>query len=172
MELKDEIFEEYSNVIEVKLPAMRVVHYNIISESPEELALATIGSWAKRKGLWDMSSTRIFGYNWPDPKEGEKLYGYEFCITIPDDWTEDDCFPFPVKTLPAGKFGSYRFKFKDMKKAWSMMIGWMGRMRGYDFSSRELGLHWMEETFCHKKVFDDPGDTDMILYIPIIPVVK
>ena len=171
MNTKDEIIDEYTDIVQVDLPEMRVVYYKIISESPEELALATIGSWAKRKGLWDMENTRIFGYNHPDPKEGEKLYGYEFCITIPDDWTESDCFPFPVKTLPAGTFGSYKFKFSSMRDAWKKMIGWMGRTKGYEFSCSGKNLHWREETFCHKKAYDDLGDTDMILYIPMIRIV-
>ncbi len=165
--IKDEIIDEYSDVVEVTLPEMRVVYYKIISESPEDLSFKTISGWAKRVGLLDIDGTRIFGYNWPDPREGEKLYGYEFCITIPDDWSEDECFPFPIKTLHAGRFGTYKFKFKDMRNAWNKMIGWASRRKGGKYCCSDSDLHWREETFTHKKHYEDFGDTDMILYLPM-----
>ena len=111
MESKDKIIEEYTDIVQIELPEMRVVYYKIISESPEELALATIGSWAKRKGLWDMSDTRIFGYNCPDPKDGEKLYGYEFCITLPDDWNPAPDRVHRLHTLNFQTWNSYRRLF-------------------------------------------------------------
>jgi DNA gyrase inhibitor GyrI/predicted transcriptional regulator len=75
----------------VKLPPMRVVSFHVKnSASPETEAWKKLEPWAKPKGLFDAPHTyQIFGFNNPNPTEEDEKYGYEFWVTIPDDFEVD-----------------------------------------------------------------------------------
>jgi hypothetical protein len=74
---------EKENIRIITLPAMRVGSFYAFSSSPETDAWNKAVCWEKSHGNWqEPPTTRIFGFNNPDPSAGSPNYGYEFWLTI------------------------------------------------------------------------------------------
>lgn len=75
----------------VQLPCFRAVSFHVKeSATPEMDAWAQLEAWAKLRGLFDNPTLhQVFGRNNPCPMEQCPLRGYEFWITIPDDYPLD-----------------------------------------------------------------------------------
>ena len=72
----------------VKLEPMKVVSFQVISETPERDAWIMLRNWAKPKGLLsDIEKHPVFGFNNPEPEKDQKEYGYEFWIKVDSDFT-------------------------------------------------------------------------------------
>ena len=76
----------------VQLPAMKVVSFHCEeSESPEIEAKNLLSQWAKPKGLLASPQRhQVYGFNNPNPVKDKKTYGYEFWITIPDNFEVEE----------------------------------------------------------------------------------
>ena len=134
------VTDEFADVELVKVKDMRVAWYRSVGESPEDATWNVLGNWAQRKGLFDVSGTRVFGFNNPCPNRNEPLYGYEFQLTIPDDYTSADSHPFGIKIIPGGNYGQLKFMFSDMGNAWSKMIRWRKMMQDRGHTLDSCGL--------------------------------
>ena len=81
--------ENYPDVKVIKeLPPLKVACYTYFGDEPESHAFEELEKWAKARGIsFSDQSYRIFGYNNPDPSDvdSDETYGYEVCITIPDE---------------------------------------------------------------------------------------
>ncbi len=88
----------------VKLPELRVISFHVKdSESPEQEAWNMLENWAKPKGIFNQPDIhQIYGFNNPDPTKEQPLYGYEFWITINDDFEVDD--ELQVKNFDGGLY--------------------------------------------------------------------
>ena len=67
---------------------MKVACFTYFGDDPEGHAFEGLKEWAKGQGIsFADQSYRIFGYNNPDPSnvDSDETYGYEVCITIPDE---------------------------------------------------------------------------------------
>ena len=86
--------QEISNKILkiIKLPSLKVVSFHVTdSTTPEIEAWGLLEKWAKKKGLLKNPEVhQIFGFNNPDPVKETNKYGYEFWITIPEDFEVED----------------------------------------------------------------------------------
>lgn len=84
--------ENYPDVKVIKeLPPMKVACFTYFGDEPESHAFEEIKKWAKGQGIsFSDQSYRIFGYNNPDPSDvdSDETYGYEYCVTIPDELYE------------------------------------------------------------------------------------
>ncbi|MHA2297456.1 MAG: effector binding domain-containing protein [Candidatus Hodarchaeales archaeon] len=93
----------------VKLPPTKVVSFQAIGKGlgvPEPLSWKKLEEWAKPKGLFDKPGQyQIFGFNNPCPPviNEDTEYGYEFWITIPDDFEVEK--GITVKEFPGGLYG-------------------------------------------------------------------
>jgi len=72
----------------IQLPKFRAVSFHVKeSEEPEKAAWQQLKSWAVPRGMFDNPTIfQIYGRNHPTPTEQQRLRGYEFLITIPDDY--------------------------------------------------------------------------------------
>lgn len=97
--IMEQFFEENSgwvkNYPDIKvikeLPPMKVACFTYFGDDPESHAFEGLKKWAKAKEIsFADQSYRIFGYNNPDPSDvdSDETYGYEVCITIPDELYE------------------------------------------------------------------------------------
>ena len=89
----------------VPLPRMRVVSFHVTnSKTPETEAWKLLEAWAKPKGLFDNPSIhQVYGFNNPDPtKENKGIYGYEYWISIGDEFEVD-----PDQTIKTSNGGLY-----------------------------------------------------------------
>jgi len=84
--------ENYPDVKVIKeLPPLKVACFTYFGDEPETYAFEGLKKWAKDQGIsFADQSYRIFGYNNPDPAnpDSDEIYGYEYCVTIPDELYE------------------------------------------------------------------------------------
>lgn len=88
----------------VKLPKLRVVSFHSKdSKSPEPEAWSKLENWAKPKGMFNRPEIhQIYGFNNPNPTKEQPLYGYEFWITVDDDFEVES--ELTVKTFDGGLY--------------------------------------------------------------------
>ncbi|MHA2096139.1 MAG: effector binding domain-containing protein, partial [Candidatus Hodarchaeales archaeon] len=88
----------------VKLPKLRVVSFHVKeSKSPEGEAESMLEKWAKPKGMFDQPDIhQVYGFNNPDPTKEQPLYGYEFWVTIPDEYEVES--GMTVKSFDGGLY--------------------------------------------------------------------
>ncbi len=81
--------ENYPDIKVIKeLPPMKAACFTYFGDDPETHAFEGLIEWAKAHGIsFADQSYRVFGYNNPDPSnvDSDETYGYEVCVTIPDE---------------------------------------------------------------------------------------
>ncbi|GEM_PF-544570 len=152
--------EEFADVYEIELPPFRVASYRATSSTPEDDAFRVLFAWAKKKGLIEKSETRIFGFNNPNPTEGNPVYGYEFWVMVDDDVVGDDVIQ--IKEFEGGLYGAVDIVFKNMGANWGKLIKWR-KFMGYEYGRHQ----WLEEAKSFRDPPEDFGETKMTLYTPI-----
>ncbi len=158
----------------VTLPEMRVVSFHAMGEflgAPEPKAGEKLYTWAEPLGLYDEPKKhRVFGFNNPDPKYDKGLgkfiinkenpYGYEFWMTIDDDFEVDDSLT--VKTIPEGLFITKScLGVNDLGRVWKELGNWVKESKEYRF-----GPHQCLEENTNPKI-SDGNKIPFILYFPI-----
>lgn len=142
------LLEEYPDIKVLKeLPPMKVAYTCYTGKNPEDGAFRVMAAWVKKQGLrLDGGAHRIFGYNAPDTQPGAEEYGYEVCVTLPEDYSfADDVVK--TKYLTGGKYivchveRSREDIGEDIMRAWQRLNKWIAKSRYvYDGS-----VQWMEE---------------------------
>lgn len=175
----NELIEKYPDIKVIKeLEPMKVACFTCYGKCPEDHAYETLKTWFHENEMsLHESAYRLFGYNNPDPQEGQQEYAYEFCITIPDeiyDTLEDvpaglfeQTYPKVYrKLLPGGKYAvmSIRPKGNDLGEqiaaAWPRLAKWL------DESKYMWGINqYLEEHLGFSADDDHIGGVD--LYISI-----
>jgi DNA gyrase inhibitor GyrI len=94
----------------VQLPPFRAASFHIKeSETPERDAWAQLKAWAQPRGLFDNPTVhQVYGRNNPTPGESSPLRGYEFWVTIPDDYPLDT--DIAEVTFPGGLYAVVQSK--------------------------------------------------------------
>lgn len=122
----------------VQLPRFRAVSFHAKdSETPEEEAWAKLRSWAEPRRLFDNPTLhQVFGRNNPMPIDQPRLRGYEFWITIPDDFAlEGDV---SVVDFPGGLYAVVTSKgIEQMQSNWQKLIDWVQNHQEYTFGYPE-----------------------------------
>ncbi len=158
----------------VTLPEMRVVSFHAMGEflgDPEPKAGAKLYAWANPLGLYDKPDKhRVFGFNNPDPEydreTGEFIvdkdhpYGYEFWMSIPDDFEVDD--EVTVKVIPEGLFVTKNcLGINNLGRVWKELAEWVKESKIYKYGKHQC----LEETTNPRE--PDESKFPFILYFPI-----
>jgi DNA gyrase inhibitor GyrI/DNA-binding transcriptional ArsR family regulator len=107
----------------VKLPKMRVVSFHVKeSKTPEEEAFGLLKAWAEPQGLFKKPAQhQVYGFNNPDPTKEKPTYGYEFWITVGEDFTVDESQS--VKSLEGGLFAVMTCKgVENISTTWGELV--------------------------------------------------
>lgn len=163
-----ELDEKYPDIRVLKnMPPMRVAYYCYYGKEPEDGAFKVITKWLKTSGLnFEKDRLRIFGYNNPSPTSpNQKEYGYEVCVTIPDNYLVQN-EKIHVKTLPGGLYAVQGVNFnvngngEEIVEAWKKFTQWLKE------SNYCLAKHqWLEEHLQFNNDFEFVAGMD--LYMPI-----
>ncbi|UCH32327.1 MAG: GyrI-like domain-containing protein [Candidatus Bathyarchaeota archaeon] len=136
----------------VHLPPMRVLSFHSLGEhlgDPEDKAGREMFAWAKPRGLLDdPKKHQVFGFNNPDPpmnKEGgpepNKPYGYEFWITVDEDFAAES--DMNIKTVDGGMYAVITCRVEspaEIGRAWGSLIQWIQKSEKYTFHPNWKGL--------------------------------
>lgn len=156
---KDTRKDDSINVKFERLLPMRVVSFRVISESPEKDAWKKLRDWAEPKGfLIDFDEYPIYGFNNPNPKPGEKKYGYEFWLKVNSDFkTNEDVI---TKDIPGYLYVvTTCFNLENIGRDWKNLVEWV-KKKGYTI---KYDVH------CLEKHNPDSSIDNLILdlYLPI-----
>ena len=158
----------------VKLPPLRVVSFHAMGTflgDPETKASAELSSWANSKGmLKNPEKHKVYGFNNPDPKydketgdfivNEENPYGYEFWITIDDDFEEEE--NITVKEVPGGLYVvTSCIGVQTLGETWKDLYRWVKESKKYKFGKSQCLEHSKDPTI------SDGLELDFDLYFPI-----
>ena len=156
----------------VQLPPFRAASFHVKeSETPERDAWAQLKAWAKPRGLFDNPTVhQVYGRNNPTPMESRPLRGYEFWITIPDDYPLDT--DIAKVSFPGGLYAVVQSKgIPTMIENYERIFDWIRASliytpdypEGYDFEhapGRELEHHLNPNN-------EDENEILVDVYVPI-----
>ncbi len=95
---------------------MKVAYYQYIGKNPEDKAMGNIVDWARNNSLLKGDKLPLFfGFNNPNPEEGNPVYGFEGWVVIGDADVGKDGL-VGIKTVPGGKYAFMRTKGVEWKK--------------------------------------------------------
>ena len=106
----------------LSLPRLTVAAAHCICEQPEAEADALLTEFIRQTDLLHVKpDARVFGFNHPNPAEGNPVYGYEFQITIPSDLA----VPAPLlkKEMSGGLYAAHAIKMGDFHE-WAALVAW------------------------------------------------
>lgn len=162
-----ELLEKYPDIKILKeIQPMRVAYYCYYGENPEEGAFKVMNDWVLKNNIdLNNSNYRIFGYNAPDGENSKEGYGYEVCITIPDDIVVDDEL-IKVKNLEGGLYAVIAVERDEcigdnIAKGWNRLQKWLEGSK-YVYGGRQ----WLEEHLGFSEQAEHIGGID--LYMPIM----
>ena len=158
--------EGLDNVRIVKLPAMTVAAYCVVSATPEIDCAKVFDPFVLGNNLHNKSGFRSFGFNNPDPSEDSAEYGYETWVTITEDF--DVPAPFTKKHFTGGLFASTSATLNEIGERWTQLYNWCEKSDKYEFDS---SLQWLEElTMDYEEFISEQtpdGEKQLDLLMPI-----
>lgn len=160
--------ENYPDIKVLKeLPPMRVACYRYFGTNPEAHAFEVMTAWIRKNNIrLDKGEHRIFGYNSPDTNMDAKEYGYEVCLTIPEEMKVEDN-QIQVKYLEGGLYAVIGVERgedlgQSIMKGWQRFNQWLKGSK-YSYGNRQ----WLEEHLSFDNNGEHIGGSD--LYMPIMP---
>lgn len=182
-----ELLEKYPDIKVIKsLPEQKAACFTYYGPEPEGHAFEVMKAFAKKMkiSLHD-SSYRVYGYNHPDPSDGEEVYGYEVCVTIPDelyetlpdvpaDFTKGTYDGVKRRILGGGKYAVLSVKRGDdgdvgtnIMLAWKRFLLWMEEAK-YVYGRNQ----YLEEHLGFDEADDHIGGVDLYLSVDTPPVMN
>lgn len=161
-----QMMEQYPEVKVIsKLPDMRVAYYCYYGRSPEDGAFSVMSKWMMdNKNALEKAGYRIFGYNAPDTQPDSDEYGYEVCVTIPQDMKIDDEL-VKSKVIQGGTYAVVSIESHD-NLGENIMSGWQRFTKWLEVSKYVYGeTQWLEEHLGFDSNMEHIGGVD--LYMPI-----
>ncbi|WP_438447814.1 AraC family transcriptional regulator [Gorillibacterium sp. sgz5001074] len=158
--------EKYPEIKVLKeLPPQRVAACRYYGKDPETGAWRGLAKWLKKdSGLHtERDGLRFFGFNNPNPQEGQEEYGYVVWVTLPEDYVERG-EGVRFMTSPGGLYAVMNVKGggEALPAAWKRFGLWLSE------SKYVHGSHlWLEEHLGVNEEFEHLGSID--LYLPIAP---
>lgn len=168
-EIPDEEMDgQYPDIKILKeMPPMRVAYFCYYGKNPEDGAFAAMSRWVLQEKL-DMRSGnyRIFGYNAPDCDPSAEEYGYEVCVTIPEDMEVTD-EKIKTKHLGGGLYAVITIeRTKEEELGEGIMRGWKRFSNWLEGSKYVYGdAQWLEEHLGFDDAFAHTGGVE--LYMPV-----
>lgn len=158
--------EQYPDIKVISdLPDMRVAYYCYYGKNPEDGAFKVMKKWLQK----NMSSLakdnyRIFGYNAPDSDLNADEYGYEVCVTIPQDMVVEDEL-IKTKLLKGGTYAVVSIESND-DIGKSIITGWQRFGKWLEVSKYVYGeAQCLEEYLGFDKNMEHLDSVD--LYMPV-----
>lgn len=151
---------------------MRVAYYQYIGVNPEDKAMGNIVDWARRNNLLKGDGLPLFfGFNNPNPQEGNPVYGFEGWVIIDDEDVESDGL-VGIKTVPGGKYAAMRTKGVEWKK-FDPDGKWM-KENGYEYDKKRQWLegHIHNPDDLGEGSSGEPGWIAFDLCVPVKPMAK
>lgn len=175
-----EYADKYPDIKVIReLPAMPAACFTYYGDAPEDHAFAVLKEWAwKHRVHFHGQGYRVFGYNHPDPQNENETYGYEVCVTIPQelyDQLEDVPAGFERGTydgvkrriISGGRYAVMSVRRREdaglgeeIYKAWRRFVPWLKESR-YTWGSGQ----YLEEHLDFDQEDRHVGGVD--LYVPI-----
>ncbi|HPE69481.1 MAG TPA: AraC family transcriptional regulator [Thermotogota bacterium] len=154
------LLKKYPDIRIVKqLGPFRVAYYRAMGKNPEMEANRVMLEWAKKRGLLkENSTTRIFGFNNPNPQPGKEEYGYEVWVTLKDNVESGD-ERISFKEFAGGRYALLTTTVAEVGNAWKRFSQWL------QDSKYEPGTHqWLEEMISFN---ENENDIALTLYMPL-----
>lgn len=162
-----EVAEQYPDIKVLKeMKAMRVAYYCYYGKNPEDGAFSVMQDWVKKNNIdINNGNYRIFGYNAPDTDASGEEYGYEVCITIPEDLVVED-EKVKTKELSGGLYAVTAIKRGECLGE-AIIKGWQRFQKWLEGSKYVYGeAQWLEEHLGFTQDMEHIGGVD--LYMPIL----
>lgn len=132
-----QVLEEKMDVRIVYLPPATVASFHYIGENPEDPSGEQLYRFIRESKLPEKKPDfRIYGFNNPSPEEGEKIYGYEFWATIPEDM--EVSAPGTKRNFAGGLYAAHCIKMGDFHE-WKTFFEAVGRSEEYEVEWRAPG---------------------------------
>ena len=162
--LSERIFampKKLENVRIVRLPAMTVAAYRAKSATPEQDCSKVFVPFVLENNLHQRSGFRNFGFNNPNPSEGNPVYGYELWATIPDDFEVPA--PLEKKQFGGGLYASIPTNMNEIGERWGQLHQWCQSSEAVQPTDSH---QWLEECLDFEMFFtgqvDDSGQLDLL----------
>ena len=135
----NETLSTLKNVRIIHLPPCTVAASHYFGENPEDNAGKSLNEFIRKTELHKIKpDLRVFGFNNPSPK-GNETYGYEFWVTIPDDFAVPA--PLQKKEFKGGLYAAHCIKMGDFHE-WQLLVQWVMSSNEYEYDAREpLGMN-------------------------------
>lgn len=152
----------------VQLPEMKVAVFKGYGERPEDAASELANDFIKKHKLVGF---RHFGFNNPDPQEGNNEYGYEIWITVDRDYEG-----VTTRHYKGGLYASIPTVMTDIGKTWGRLYNLVKEDERYEFSYLPPGEdgvsdhQWLEECTDYEFFFltdEDESLKQLDLLMPI-----
>lgn len=132
----NKVLEEKMDIRIIHIPPSKVAAFKYVGENPEEKAKELIYAFIKESNLPTVKPDfRLYGFNSPSPQEGQREYGYEFWVTIPEDMEVKS--PIEKKELTGGLYAAHCIQFGDFHE-WEPF-------RNLIMNNKEYEIDWREQ---------------------------
>lgn len=163
------ILETKMNFRIVYLPPATVSAIQYTGDNPEDVVKEKIYTFIKESDLLTLKPDfRLYGFNNPSPQEGQKEYGYEFQVTIPDDLEVKE--PFCKKKFEGGLYAAHCINFPNFNE-WETFINLLMHDEEYEIDWREpmgMGGCLEEELNIYTHILNGAKKADQLdLLIPV-----
>lgn len=138
------VLTERMDVRIIYLPPMTVAAYQYIGENPEDMVEEKIQGFIREIDLHRIKPDfRVLGFNNPNPVEGQKEYGYEMWVTVPEDIEVKETIV--KKHFEGGLYAAHSIKFGDFHE-WESFIKKMQQHEEYEIDWRDPEGGCLEES--------------------------
>lgn len=134
LEHASKVLDSKMDIRIVYLPPATVAASQYTGENPEDTAGKRIYDFIRAANLPMIKPDfRVYGFNNPSPQEGQKEYGYEFWVTIPDKMK----IPAPLekKTFTGGLYAAHCIQFGNFYE-WGTFVDKMKQNNEYEIDWR------------------------------------
>ena len=152
LKMANNVLDSLKNVRIVYLPPMNVASIRAYCKDPEDMAMRMLIEFVNESELLNhKTDAKVFGFNNPSVPDSEGKYGYEYWITIPNDFEVKA--PLEKRVFSGGMYGAHFIKFGDFNQ-WKQLERWANNNEEYEIdNNREpSGMGgWLEE---HMNVYE------------------
>lgn len=130
-------YSKIGNVRIVSLPKMIFACYRAESTTPENDCWTIVDRLVMENSLHEKYGFRHFGFNNPDPQEGNPVYGYEMWVVISEDFVVPE--PFYRKEFTGGFYASIPTQMPIIGERWRQLWNWI-------MSNQKFEIDWNPDT--------------------------
>lgn len=162
-------YSKVGNVRIVRLPKMVFACYKATSITPENDCAAVVNKFIVENSLHKKLGFRHFGFNNPDPQEGNSIYGYEMWVVVPEDYVIPE--PLYRKEFKGGLFAAIPTQMTVIGERWKELWDWVFNNQKYEADWHpESDRRWLEECIDYNSFNSseiDEEDKQLDLLAPI-----